>query len=71
MSFKHIHSREAYRKLKWLDYKSRVIQVSFRKSNDQILDYDKLGARLVGGGAMLSHTYRPTDRRTRTPTNAL
>lgn len=34
---------------------------------DQILDYDKHGARLVGVGATLSHTYRSTDRRTRTP----
>lgn len=27
-------------------------------------DYDKVGARLVGGGATLSHTYRPTDLHT-------
>lgn len=38
-----------------------------QKCNGQILDYDKLGGRLVEGGATLSHTYRPTDEHEHLP----
>lgn len=43
------------------------LRIYFQKSDDQILDYDKLGGRLVEGGATLSHTYRPTDEHEHLP----